>query len=205
MVPLTDRRGKVDLIQAYGIERISSEMDYVEICSLACLFKGLKPNEVTRARGEVDVLIGINHCELHPSKEQIIGSLILYSNRYGKCLAGCHERIKGNKQPSINSAYINLVIRPKIKDFFDIEEMGVNCTPKCGSCRCGKCSLGSKNFSIKEERELNLIEAGLEHKGDHFVATYPWKKDPNLLPNNKMIAHKMLENTERRLMKHPEY
>ena len=65
--------------------------------------------------------------------------------------------------------------------------------------------MGSKNFSIKEERELNLIEAGLEHKGDHFVATYPWEKDPNLLPNNKMIAHKMLENTERRLIKHPEY
>ena len=36
-------------------------------------------------------------------------------------------------------------------------------------CKCGKCPLGGKNYSIKEERELNLIEAGLQHKGDHYL------------------------------------
>ena len=33
---------------------------------------------------------------------------------------------------------------------------------------------------------------------------YPWKKDPTLLPNNKSLAMKRLESTEKRLNKNPE-
>ena len=33
---------------------------------------------------------------------------------------------------------------------------------------------------------------------------YPWNKDPNLLPDNKVQALKKLETTERRLQKNPE-
>ena len=51
LVPLTDENGKVIFIEAYGIERISSEMEYVEVGKVVCLFKGLKHTEVARPRG----------------------------------------------------------------------------------------------------------------------------------------------------------
>ena len=36
------------------------------------------------------------------------------------------------------------------------------------------------------------------------MVSYPWKRDPALLPDNKSQATKKLEATERRLMKNPE-
>ena len=33
---------------------------------------------------------------------------------------------------------------------------------------------------------------------------YPWRKDPNLLPDNKDLAMKRLESTERRLKRNPD-
>ena len=154
MVPLTNRYGKVIHIRAYGIERISSKMEYIEVNNIVNLFKKLNLSEVRRPKGEVDVLIGTDYYVMHPDKEQIIDTLVLCTNQFGKCLTGHHKLLKERMQPSINHAYINKAMDPTIRDFFDIEEMGVNCTPKCGGCKCGKCPLGGKNYSIKEEREL---------------------------------------------------
>ena len=50
----------------------------------------------------------------------------------------------------------------KIEDFYSIEAMGEECNPKCGDYKCGKYPLGGKDFTLKEERELNLIEKALE-------------------------------------------
>ena len=100
--------------------------------------------------------------------------------------------------------YIFQEIKSSVLDkFFTLEQMGVSCTPKCGSCRCGRCPVGGKDFTIKEEKELQLISKGLIHKGDHWEASYPWCKDPKLLPNNREIVLKMLESTEKRLSKDP--
>ena len=65
--------------------------------------------------------------------------------------------------------------------------MGVECSPKCGGCCCGKCPIGGKQVTTKEERELHQIE-GLTYMNDHWEAKYPWIKDPNKLPNNKIAA-----------------
>ena len=65
----------------------------------------------------------------------------------------------------------------------------------------GKCSLGSKGMSLREEREQKQINEGLVYQGGYFLAHYPWVKDPNQLPDNRVAAIKRLESTERRLLK----
>ena len=71
-----------------------------------------------------------------------------------------------------------------------IESLGVNCIPKCRNCKCGSHWGGGggggrgESYSIKAERELKVIENKLEFKGSYWLTGYPWKKDPNLLPNN---------------------
>ena len=62
-----------------------------------------------------------------------------------------------------------------------------------------------KNCTTKEEREQRLIESGLLFKGNFWEATYPWIKDPRELPDNKFIVNKMLQSTEKRIMKNPKY
>ena len=94
---------------------------------------------------------------------------------------------------------VHLKTRVSIESFFDTEALGVECTPKCGSCRCGRCPIGGKSYTLKEQRELRLIEEGLKHKDDHRGAQYPWIRDPKQLPDNKEFASRKLKATEKRL------
>ncbi|XP_071948686.1 uncharacterized protein [Antedon mediterranea] len=50
--------------------------------------------------------------------------------------------------------------------------MGVNCQPKCGSCRCGKCPSGAQKYTLKEERELKLIEDNLLYEAGDIRKMY---------------------------------
>ena len=94
------------------------------------------------------------------------------------------------------SGYKNL-----LDDFIKGENMGISCWPNCGGCACGNCSLGSLNCTIKEQRELEMIESNREHNGDHWETTYPWIEDPALLIDNRRAAEAILRSTERRIMK----
>ena len=62
--------------------------------------------------------------------------------------------------------------------------------------------LGGKNCSIKEQREMALIEKNLEFsKKGYWIVEYPWIKNPERLPDNKSYAYNLLVQTEKRLKK----
>ena len=70
-----------------------------------------------------------------------------------------------------------------------------------------KCPLGTKNYSLKEEKELQLIERNLhfnnlEHR---WMTPYPWIRDPADLPDNRKAAFGMLLSTEKRLAKNTDH
>ena len=83
--------------------------------------------------------------------------------------------------------------------------MGVSCTPKCGNCKCGNCPLGAADFSIKDQKEIEMIDKGLKLEDGVWTATYPWVNDHKYLPNNKPFAEKFLIGTEKGLLKNPEH
>ena len=83
----------------------------------------------------------------------------------------------------IQHAAVHLTALINIGSFFDTEALDVECTRKCGSCRCERCPIGGKSYTLKDERELRLIEEGLEHKDDHYVAQHSWIRDPKQLPD----------------------
>ena len=64
---------------------------------------------------------------------------------------------------------------------------------------CGKCSLGTQNFTKKEEKELLLTESKVEYSKEEkrWIAEYPWIRDPAELPDNKRAATGMLISTEK--------
>ena len=160
-----------------------------------------KPEQLFNG-GEIDVLIRFNYAALHLVIVSV-GNLLLMSNKFGYCVAGSCESKLENENLHINYAIVNFNSRDEV--FLNIESMGVRCLPQCGSCKCGKCSIGRTNCTIKEEREQRLIESGLVFNGKFGVSTYPWIKDPRELPDNKFIANKMLQSTEKRIMKDPKY
>ena len=89
----------------------------------------------------------------------------------------------------------------RVEDFYKLEQLGVECTPKCGSCRCGQCHPGVKSKTLKDECEYKMIKDKLTYKADQkkWEAGYPWIKDPKALPDNKEAALATLKATEKRL------
>ena len=90
-----------------------------------------------------------------------VDHLLLMHNKFGQCLGVSHPLLCESTQLEVQKvqvAHLNV----KLDEFFETETMGVSCTPKCGSCRCGSCPLGGKQYTIQEERELAMIEKGLK-------------------------------------------
>ena len=108
---------------------------------------------------------------------------------------------------AMQNALVHHVAEVKIEDFYNIENLEVECMPCCGGCKCGNCPLGKKNYSLKEEKELQLIERNLhfnnlEHR---WMTPYPWIRDPADLPDNRKAALGMLLSTEKRLAKNTDH
>ena len=55
-----------------------------------------------------------------------------------------------------------------------------------------------------EREEAEVISNSCKKVGTQWMIPYPWKRDPNLLPDNKSLALKRLEGTERRLKSSPD-
>ena len=75
----------------------------------------------------------------------------------------------------------------RLSNFYEIECLGVNCNSQCGNCCRGNCAIGTSNFSIREQKELGLINSGVIN---FWSAANPWIKDKTNLPNNRFFAEK---------------
>ena len=205
---LIDKKGQELQIDVYGIDKITSDIQAINLDGIHRLFRNVTKEEITRPTGEVDVLIGFEYAGFHPQTEQSSEHLLLLKNRFGKCIGGTHPQIKEtNERHELNSVQVLHSTSSTVEDFYNIENLGIECSPRCGGCKCGKCSLGSKNYTIKEEKELALIEKNLHYdqEAKRWIAEYPWIRDPKDLPDNKKAAFAKLISTERRLAKNSEH
>ena len=205
---LIGKKGQELQIDVYGIDQITSDIQAINLDGIHRLFRNVTKEEITRPTGEVDVLIGFEYAGFHPQTEQSSEHLLLLKNRFGKCIGGTHPQIKRtNERHELNSVQVLHSTSSTVEDFYNIENLGIECNPRCGGCKCGKCSLGSKNYTIKEDKELALIEKNhhYDQEAKRWIAEYPWIRDPKDLPDNKMAAFAKLISTERRLAKNSEH
>ena len=146
-----------------SIYKITSDLQHVNIDGIIKLFKDIPKEQLVRPNGTVDVRIGYEYAGYHPSREQSVGHLVLLRNSFGRCIGGMHPsgQAPKEKHPLLNAqAHSVRVVR--VEDFYNIEHVGIQFLPKCGGCKCGKCAPGSKNYTLKEEKELEPIEQNLE-------------------------------------------
>ena len=219
-IPLVDLYGKVRHITAYGIEHITSAICKVDLTKVVALFRNITVADLDRPEGDIDLLIGTDWCNLMPVVESTVGNLQLMKNMFGYCIRGSHPLVRFESHrdyaftvrvnhatsflhPTALSVEETSKVTLNLERFFEIEALGTYCVPRCGACKCGSCAIGDKNYSIKEERELDMINAGLAYNKDKkiWTAEYPWVKDPKDLPNNVSAAVARMKSTEKRLSK----
>ena len=207
-IQLEDQQGKLVEFEVIGIDKISSPIVQANIKDLAKILQ-VDPASINRpSSGELEVLIGLQYSAFHPDRVKSVGHLTLYQNRFGKVIGGSHPSIREVTKIEDACSLIRFATVMHVSEvhddtFFQVESLGVSCTPKCGSCKCGTCHPGGKPMSLKEESEYNMIERNLRfdiEKGRWFV-NYPWIRDPAELKNNRKVAMAILQSTERRLMR----
>ena len=119
------------------------------------------------------MLIGYNYAAWPIVPKLSAGHLIILSNSFGVCVGGSPEIIEKMGKLD-NASSVNLISSKNIvSDFFSIESLGIGCQPGCGNCKCGTCALGGKICSLKEERELKLIEDFRGHVLNDYCAKVP--------------------------------
>ena len=66
------------------------------------------------------------------------------------------------------------------------------------------CVCDTDELSQVEREEAEVIFSSCKNVGAQWIIPYRWKRDLNLLPDNRWLALKRLEATERRLKSSPD-
>ena len=191
-------------IEVFGLDAISSGIAEIHMDKVAHLFK-CKVSEINRpSQGQVDILIGYQYAAFHPARLEAIEHLLLLQNQFEIIIAGSHSAVIENTQKLVNHAVVHYT-QNQLETFYELENLSITSSPRCGSCKCGECHIGGKCTTLKEESEYKLIEENLtyHHQTKKWEASMPWVQDPKLLPDNRWIALATLKSTERRLLKNP--
>ena len=181
------------VIKAIGIPSINSTVN-VDTDRIAEAF-GISKESLQRNDGPVDILVGIDNPVLHTGETRQHKQLIARHSPLGWVLFGATQ---ANGEVTNRVCHIKFSTLPTVDmtDFWSTESMGV--TVKCCDCNTGR-------LSPTELNEAKLIEESCQKIGNQWQVSYPWKKDPSALPDNREQAQTKLESTERRLAKNPEH
>ena len=122
-LPLLDKQGHAIEFEVYGINKLTSHIEHVDVESIAHLFRNVSKDEMARPVGPVDVLIGYEYAACQPEREQNIGHLVLLKNRFGRCVGGTHSPLKEMCMThDLGNARVNTIVgKVNIEDFYTIE------------------------------------------------------------------------------------
>ena len=235
-VPIRDRHGVVHVLDCYGLPVIASAADspeekpYKDLC-----FKfGIKSSQVRRPR-QIDLLISMRAALLLPQAVKNVGNMVLFDGPLGQVLGGFDPDLVYVEQramvsavhhvlPTAHTATLRALVKEvaftnlartdrELLDYFKEENIGAECNPKCGGCLCGKCPLGAKKMSLKDEREYEIFSSKLsydvkgtrEDPGPYWRASYPWLLPKEDLIDNKPAVLGVMNATARKLSKDPSW
>ena len=121
-LPLIDEQGQEVLFNVYGIEKITSDIQAVNLDGVTDLFN-VPREEITRPNGSVDVRIRYEYAGFYPEKEQSSRHLLLLKNRFGRCIGGSHFEIEeSNVSHKLDTIQAGHVMSPKVEDFYNVKK-----------------------------------------------------------------------------------
>ena len=218
IITIIDRQGEEHSIKAFEIEEICGELKRINTSQFAKLFKSTKPHQIRRPSGKIEILIGSNNLDLHPSKISSCEGLVLFESLFGtgKVIGGSHRKIQvadvinPEAHRCSHAQVTNVRVVPKFTkpalDFITTEAFGVEAPRRCNNCKNYKnCTFEAHQLSRENQRALDAIRdnLSLDPIEQVWTASYPCQHDPSKLSNNKSQAILLAQKTEQRLLKDP--
>ena len=228
-VPIKDKYGNIHTLECYGLDQIAPDIASPEnkTYQKLCQKFGLDHQKLKRPK-HVQLLISLDNVHLLLDKKRCIGNMALFEGPLGLVLGGSDPGLRQSNLSSLRlqatthavtmRALIThvtqeneLMSSKKLLQFFQEENIGVNCNPQCGNCRCGKCALGAKQMTLKDEKEYDLFLSHMEHDkegtnedpGPYWRVKYPWIVPKEDLPDNITAVRGVMNATAKKLSKDP--
>ena len=227
MVPVTKLDGHLEYVECYGLEKITENntpLDpnkYANICSEL----GISPGEVRRPE-KIDMLLSTKSS--HLMSDEVLresNGLKLFAGPLGRTIAGNaktffkeHTASYPSQAVPVIKSSVNKVISERLTDkgilnFFKEESIGSECHPKCGNCECGKCALGNRQMSLKEEKMYQKFKDNMfldvkgtsDDPGPYWRTKYPWTIPKTDLKDNREAVHGVMLSTIKKLNKDPSW
>ena len=164
----------------------------------------LEDGDVGYYSGEIDILIGMDYCNLMPEKKKTIDNWVLMQSKFGLLVCGSQKETSEGGY----TVYATSVQKMMAKGFLSAEDMGVSAPPMCKNCKnCQSCSVRTAQLSYTEAKELQSIEKLLQYdqKRKRWVAEYPKIKNVDELPNNRKQVEKITSKMEARLKRNGQW
>ena len=229
---LIDVNGDQHSIQAIGLPELSSKYSGFKVINMKHEFQGmsecqeLSEDKLSRAGGEIQLLVGSDVASLHPRQVGAVGDLVILLSLFGSgftVMGHNHNHIKMldnnlgtrvqvSKAEEITEINCNLAGTKDLQflECIATESLGVNVTAKCKSCKirsenCEECRMISKTTSYLEYLQDNQIEEKIEKipNAPGYVASYPYNSDIDELQTNERICLKRAETIETNMKKNP--
>ena len=179
-------------IRAVGIPSINDEVAGLNLTQVKASL-GLENEQIRRSKGPIDMLIGINHANIHTGPTKQTDHVIARNIPLGWVIfGGSPSNVSENSHRILHVRFSEPV---DLSNFWKTEAMGVQVKP---------CTCEADKLSRIEREEYEIIANSCRKTGNQWTIPYPWKKDPALLPDNKDLAMKRLETLEKRLKSKPE-
>ena len=193
-VPVCKEDGRiVQTIEAVGIPKISENTSNVNIGQISKIL-GISKHKLNRKSGPIDLLIGINYSRFHVGHTKMGSGLVARNSPLGWVVFG--SKAEGVMPDVKLILHIRVATPVDLTSFWTTESMGVAVSP----CVCKEAEMPAAEKAVLKE-----IEESCELQDGRWVVKYPWRRNPQSLPNNYPQVLKKLESTERRLASNPEY
>ena len=178
-------------IEAHKIEKTILNVPELDRKWLSS-FPHLQDIEFNHVSGPIDLILGVHYTHLHSEEEIRHGEEfqpVAKKTKLGWYVIGANEE----KSPELCS--IHFVRKIDMEKFYQFETLGVQAV----NCPCPKSAL-----SLDEKRAMELMERSCKLDDNRYVIGLPWKRDQNLLPDNRSLAETRLRSLEKSLGKNEE-
>jgi len=130
---------------------------------------GLENERIRRGKGPVDLLIGVDHAQMHT------GQLVARKTPLGWVVFGGPS---GETQVNGHVCHARLATPVDVSDFWKTEAVEVEVKP---------CICEADKLTQAEREEAEIISKSCEKLDKQWMVPYPWRKDPMLLPDNRPL------------------
>ena len=216
-----DKFGRRHLIEAMGLETITTLPGDPDLSPIQKLVEGLPPDVIDRPQGEVDVLLGLRNSALHGSTVQQWDNLRLLESPLG-CgwsLRGTHpdlQHASPRMLPSLSATAYALEQAMSSPDeelrvfhiggqpeFHELDELGTAPPPVCLRCKgCRECTFRRRRLSPAEQEVVSRVERemSVDTITGTITASYPWKNCVNRMMDNRRQAQRVQETMEKHML-----